>query len=401
MPSAIVTGATGLTGSAIVKALGQDTAAWEKVFALSRSQKEKYPANVHHDTLDLQANAKSMASQLQGVEAEYVFFCAYLAKDDEQEAANVNGAMLRNFLEALTITGAEKKLKRIILTAGLKQYGVHLGQPKNPMTEEDPWLEGSDRPPNFYYDQQRILQDLSKNKSWDWVVTYPQDVIGMAKGNFMNLSTSLGLYAAVSKALPGSQLIFPGSQAFYTMFNVWTSARLHARFCLWAALEPKAGNEGFNVVNGDIDSWQNLWPRFAKRFGCTIPAKQFDAPTVVSGSKVTLGRPPIDDYARAMGLEGAFQPSVIEQHIDLLKWSKDPKVKETWDKLAKDHRLEFDTFEKATWGFLGFVLGRNYSMVCNMTKARRLGWDGWADTWEEMTAAWEGLENVKVLPPTK
>src|SRR6266498_4769491 len=33
------------------------------------------------------------------------------------------GAMLKNFLEALTITGAIKKLKRFILTAGAKQYG--------------------------------------------------------------------------------------------------------------------------------------------------------------------------------------------------------------------------------------------------------------------------------------
>lgn len=342
-----------------------------------------------------------MARQLQGVEAEYIFFCAYLAKDDEKEAANVNGAMLKNFLEALTLTGAEKKLKRVILTAGLKQYGVHLGQPKNPMVV-DRSLQASDHlQSNFYYDQQRILQDVCRNKSWDWVVTYPQDVIGVAKGNFMNLSTSLGLYAAVSKALPGSRLIYPGSQAFYTMFNSWTSARLHARFCLWAALEPKAGNEGFNVVNGDIDSWQNLWPRLAKRFGCTIPAKQFDAPTVVSGSKVTLGRPPVDDYARDTGLEGAFQPSVVEQHIDLVEWSKNPKINETWDRLAKEHGLEYDTFEKATWGFLGFVLGRNYSMICNMTKARKLGWEGWADTWEEMTLAWDDLEKAKVLPPTR
>lgn len=128
--------------------------------------------------------------------------------------------MLRNFLEALAITGAEKRLKRVTLSTLLKQYGVHLGQPKNSMVEDDHGLEDSDRPPNLFYDQQRILKDLCKGKSWDWVVTYPQDVIGVAKSNFMNLSTSLGLYAAVSKVLPGSQLIFPSSLAFYTMFDI-------------------------------------------------------------------------------------------------------------------------------------------------------------------------------------
>ena len=90
--------------------------------------------------------------------------------------------MLKNFLDALEITGASKKLKRVILTTGAKQYGVHLGQPKNPMEESDPWIQGPDRPPNFYYNQQNILKDCSKRAGWDWVVTYPNDVIGVAKG---------------------------------------------------------------------------------------------------------------------------------------------------------------------------------------------------------------------------
>ena len=67
--------------------------------------------------------------------------------------------MLKNFLDALDITGASKTLKRVILTTGAKQYGVHLGESKNPMEETDPWLEGPGRPPNFYYHQQRILAD--------------------------------------------------------------------------------------------------------------------------------------------------------------------------------------------------------------------------------------------------
>lgn len=102
-------------------------------------------------------------------------------------------AMLKNFLDALEITGAIQKLKRVILTTGSKQYGVHLGPPKQPMEESDPWNEGPGRPPNFYYNQQRILADKAKHASWDWVVTYPNDVIGVANGNFMNLGTSIGI----------------------------------------------------------------------------------------------------------------------------------------------------------------------------------------------------------------
>lgn len=114
-----------------------------------------------------------MAKQLDGVEAEYVFFSAYLQKDSDQENWDVNSAMLESFLNALAITGAEKRLKRVLLTTGAKQYGVHLGPAKNPMEESDPWIEGSDRPPNFYYNQQRILANAAKGKQWDWVRDVP------------------------------------------------------------------------------------------------------------------------------------------------------------------------------------------------------------------------------------
>ena len=190
-----------------------------------------------------------------------MFFCAYLADADEGKAAEINGNFLHNFLRALTIAGAEKKMKRLLLTCGMKQYGVHLGQPKNPMDESDKWLEAPDRPPNFYYDQP-ILAAYAKNKHWVWVCTYPQDVIGVAKGNFMNLATSIGIYAAVNESLPGSELPFPGNEETYLALNIWTHSKLHAKFALWAMAEPKCANENFNVVNGDVDSWQTCGRRW-------------------------------------------------------------------------------------------------------------------------------------------
>lgn len=85
----------------------------------------------------------------------------------------ITGAMLKSFLDALKINKC--KLKRVILTTGAKQYGVHLGPVKCPMEESDPWIEGSGRPPNFYYTQQRILHAHAKENGYDWVVTYPND----------------------------------------------------------------------------------------------------------------------------------------------------------------------------------------------------------------------------------
>jgi len=269
------------------------------------------------------------------------------------------------------------------------------------MVESDKWLESSDRPPNFYYTQQRILADAAKGKNWDWVVTYPNDVIGVAKGNFMNLATSVGLYAAISAAIPDSECPFPGSETFYTGFDSFTYAPLHAQFVLWAAMEPRCGNEAFNVVNGDVESWQNLWPKLIRGFGGKVPPKQFQG-EAKDGSMMELAeRPPIAEYEEGMGLLGRTKRGKVEQKIDLMKWAEKKEVKETWKQLAEKHGLEENALEKATWMFLGFVLGRNYDLIISMSKARKLGWTGYKDTWEAFEEAFDELEKEKVLPPMK
>ncbi|EON65106.1 hypothetical protein W97_04342 [Coniosporium apollinis CBS 100218] len=400
MPSAIVTGATGILGREIVLELGKNPQQWPTVHALSRSKKDAYPDSVVHNHIDLTSSADDMAKQLENVKADYVFFAAYLQKETEQENWDVNGDMLENFLSALDKTGASQQIKRIILVTGAKQYGVHLGQPKNPMVESDPWLTGPDRPPNFYYRQQEVLHTYCKDKPIDWVVTYPNDVIGFAKGNFMNLGTSVGLYAAVTKEM-GQELVFPGSETFYTRFDCFTFSRLHAQFCVWAALEPRAGNEAFNVVNGDAESWQNLWPKLAARFGLKVKEDQFlqDAPDASTAELAE--RPPLAEVEKEVGLVGKVKQSKVEQRIDLTKWSQKPEVKKAWQSLADREGLEKDAFEKATWDFLGFVLGRNYDLVISMSKARKLGWTGYIDTWDSLSEVFDDLESEKILPKTK
>ena len=409
MPTALVTGATGILGREIVSALGKDTKQWSKVYALSRSQKIEWPSNVEHKHLDLQASAKDMAKELEGVKPEYIFFAAYLAQDTEEDATKVNGAMLENFLDALEITGASKTLKRVILTTGAKQYGVHLGNVKQPMEESDSWLTDSDRPPNFYYKQQNTLKEKAEKQGWDWVVTYPNDVIGVAKGNFMNLATTLGLYCAVTKEL-GEDLMWPGSPDFYTKFDCFTYSRLHADFNLWAALQegPEVSNQAFNVVNGDVESWQNMWPKLAKKFGLKVPESMFTKDEEQgkvdekgAGSVMELmERPPLTEFASERGLKDTkyVKQSRVEAKIDMTKWSQRSDVKKAWETLADKLDLEKEAFEKATWGFLTFVFGRNYDIVISMNKARKAGWTGHQDTWEALDRTLDELVAEKVLP---
>jgi nucleoside-diphosphate-sugar epimerase len=410
MATAIVTGATGILGREIVAELSKAPEKWKTIHALSRSKKEDFASNVVHDHIDLSASADEMAQQLSHVSGEYVFFAAYLQKDTEQENWDVNGAMLSNFLQALTKNGTTKTLEKIVLITGAKQYGVHLGQAKNPMEESDPWLRDSKWPPNFYYKQQDVLHEFCREHTHvDWVVTYPNDVIGFARGNFMNLALSIGLYAAVSAEMQRSGaeeadgLVFPGSESFYTKFDCFTSSQLQAQFCCWAALEPKASNEAFNVVNGDVESWQNLWPRVAARFGSKVKADQFVGASKVGKVTELAEKPPLTELAAKIGLEGtdAMEQSKIEARIDLSKWAEREDVKHAWDTLAKREGLVQEAFGQATWDFLNFTLGRSYDLVISMSKARRLGWTGYQDTWSALDGVFEKLEQEKILPRAK
>lgn len=182
---------------------------YTKIYSFSRSNKGLTHPKTQHVTLDLQGDAEHMAKELAGISADYIFFCAYLASEDPVETDRINGIMLSNFLNALIKTGADKSLKRFVLTCGFKHYGVHLGRVKQPCSEDDPLLidtaGGSPWPPIFYYAQQKILADAAATAggSWDWVCTLPEDVIGFAKNNFMNEATALGLYCTVCKAMAG------------------------------------------------------------------------------------------------------------------------------------------------------------------------------------------------------
>lgn len=62
-------------------------------------------------------------------------------------------------------------------------------------------------------------------------------------------------------------------------------------------------------------------------------------------------------------------------------------MRKAWEKVAEREGLSKDALEEATWGFLGFVLGRNYNLVTDMSKARKLGWTGYVDTWDTLSGS--------------
>ncbi|PYI00050.1 NAD dependent epimerase/dehydratase family protein [Aspergillus ellipticus CBS 707.79] len=212
----------------------------------------------------------------------------------------------------------------------------------------------------------------------------------------MNEVTGLALYCMVSKALPGARLIYPGNQINYLAHNCWTSAELHARFCLWVATAPGAGNNIFNVINGDF-----------ARFGCRIPENMFDPTLAVHecGSQCTRTTlktaNPVAVHASNLGLVDTpvvNQRPVLDLLIDPQKWAQRGDVEEVWQKLKVKYNLDQAVWDNATWAFLTFVLGREWGCVASMSKARKLGWTGYEDTWESSERTLDTLEEEGVIP---
>ena len=82
-------------------------------------------------------------------------------------------------------------------------------------------------------------------------------------GSAMNLIPALGIYAALLREA-GQPLIYPGGPG-----NILEAvdADLLGRAIAWAGEAEAARNEIFNVTNGDVFLWQNLWPALADMLG--------------------------------------------------------------------------------------------------------------------------------------
>lgn len=107
----------------------------------------EHRSRVQHVASDFLSKPEEIAEALKGkiASVDVVFFYSYLQPKPEpgkgawsnaQELCDVNGALLDNFLKALTI--AKLKPSRVLLQTGAKNYGVHLGRARAPYVESDP-----------------------------------------------------------------------------------------------------------------------------------------------------------------------------------------------------------------------------------------------------------------------
>ena len=181
--------------------------------------------------------------------------------------------------------------------------------------------------PNFYWAQENFLRELQTGKAWHWSILRPVLIVGLAMGGAMDLIPPLGVYAAMLREA-GRALDFPGGAARVAQA---VDVDLLARAIAWSGEAEAARNEAFNVTNGDVFTWENVWPAIADalgmKAGTAVPlslAKEYPkwiAPWEAIRRKYDLLSPDLEtfvglsfqyaDYSMRYGQTQSGPPSIV------------------------------------------------------------------------------------------
>ena len=182
----------------------------------------------------------------------------------DPEQISRNGAMLRNMFDPLQRVAAG--LQHVSLLHGTKAYGIHhpevgLNGVHIPLREREPRVEH----PNFYWVQEDYLRERQEGASWGLTMFRPTVIYGDAVGNNMNPIPAIAAYAALLRER-GEPLHFPGREGAPSLREA-VDADLVAHALSWAATAPVANGQAYNLTNGDVFMWENVWPAIADALG--------------------------------------------------------------------------------------------------------------------------------------
>ncbi len=139
-----------------------------------------------------------------------------------------------------------------------------------------------------------------------------------------------------------------------------TDARLLGRHALWSATEPKARNEAFNTVNGDVFRWRDLWK-------------------VVADGLVS--KPPSTPEHRT---------------LSMLEWVT---LTRCGGQLVAKHDLApHKASELASWWHTDADLGREVETFADMSKSRTMGFLDYQPTYDSFTDLFNELRSARIIP---
>jgi nucleoside-diphosphate-sugar epimerase len=336
---ALVVGVTGIVGTSLAEHLL--SRGWE-VFGLSRRPPDDIEGlvPVAADLLD----PPGLRRGLERVRPTHVFFATWSRHPTEAENIRVNGVMMCNLLEVLRPEGS---VEHFALVTGLKHYigpfeAYAKGEaPPTPFRETLPRLDV----PNFYYTLEDEVFAAAERDGFGWSVHRPHTIIGYARANVMNMSTTLGVYAAFCRET-GRPFAFPGNATQWNGLVDVTDARLLARHLEWAATTPAARDQALHIVDGDVFRWSWMWGRLAEWFG--LEPVPFSGRVTPLAEQMADARPIWADIARRHGL--------VEPDLDRVAsfWHTDGDLLRPFEcitDMSKSRRLGFLEYQASDQAF--------------------------------------------------
>jgi nucleoside-diphosphate-sugar epimerase len=259
----LIVGASGLVGTAA--AIEFSGAGWTVITASRREPELLHGLGLRHVKLDLSDPRACEAAAASLNEVTHVVYTAVfelpglVAGWSDPVQIETNGQMLRNLLEPLRRSA---KLRHVSVLQGTKAYGITVGSIRVPAREDQPRVEH----PNFYWLQEDYIRATAASDGFDFTILRPQLIVGPNHGVVMNPVPVIGIYAAIQREL-GRPFAFPGGATW-----VWEAAdtRLVAGALRWAAEAPNAAGETFNLTNGEVFSFRDMWPALAATLGVEV-----------------------------------------------------------------------------------------------------------------------------------
>jgi nucleoside-diphosphate-sugar epimerase len=259
----VIAGVSGVVGYA---ALRHFAGRADRVTGLSRRKPlDTYGARFHSLDLTDATACRSLAHEAR--DATHLVFAALYEKPGlytgwlEADQIETNRRMFQNLLDALD--GAAPGLRHVTLLQGTKAYGAHVRPIPLPARED---RDEAREVPNFYWEQEDHLRARQSGRAWTYTILRPQIIFGDSLGSAMNLIPALGVYAALRRER-GQPLAYPGGEG--SVIEA-VDADLLARVIAWGAESPRARNQIFNVTNGDVFTWSNVWPAIADALGMKL-----------------------------------------------------------------------------------------------------------------------------------
>nr|WP_225311113.1 hypothetical protein [Microbispora cellulosiformans] len=148
-----------------------------------------------------------------------------------------------------------------------------------------------------------------------------------------------------------------GPGAYHALLEM-TDATLPAKATVWAATDERCANQAFNVNNGDLFRWEEMWPAIARFFGLEVA-------------------PPLP-----MSLEAVMA-------------DKEP----LWNSMVERHGLAKHSYQEvSSWRFGDAVFSWDYDFIADGSKARRFGFPEFADTRQMFLDIFADFRRRRIIP---